>query len=98
MFLGGSAAPGMRPPRVRGYGGRMEPMRHRGYAHWSEPPVDLWADALARTEAERLVRVMSDDRARGIGTEETVDRVLSCLRRLTPEQRAIVAQRVFGRD
>jgi DNA-directed RNA polymerase specialized sigma24 family protein len=76
----------------------MEPLGHRGSASWSEPPVRAWADALARSEGERLARVMTEDRARGIATEETVDRVLACLRRLTPQQRAIVAQRVFGSD
>ena len=76
----------------------MEFMGHRGPAQWSEPPVGVWADALARSEGERLARAMSEDRAQGIATEETVDRVLACLRRLTPAQRAIVAQRVFGHD
>jgi hypothetical protein len=76
----------------------MEPIWHPGFARWSEPPVGAWADAHARSEGERLARVMSEDRARGVATEETVDRVLSCLRRLTAAQRAIVAQRVFGTD
>jgi hypothetical protein len=76
----------------------MESMGHRGSTRWSEPPVGAWENAVARTEAERLVRVMADDRALGIATEETVHRVLACLRRLTPAQRAVVAQRVFGSD
>ena len=88
----------MRPPGTFGYRGPMEPIPYWEPARWTEPPVGVWADALARTEGERLARMMSEDRARGIATEETVDRVLSCLRRLTPAQRAIVAQRVFGSD
>jgi hypothetical protein len=62
---------------------------------WIDPPLAAWARANAQLEAERVRQLLAAGRALDVDADDIIANLHTCLRRLTADQKDIVAAQIY---